>query len=386
MKKIKRIITTIAAASTSLITAASLNVTSVNADNTGYTYIPLMVVLEKQQLALCPEETFHFTVNPSTVTSGTTDNAGNIITTGVTGGALFASGADSISFAPDLEYDVTTTKAESESSTKISLDVNAFSSPGVYRYEVKEVKGTQEGIHYDDTTVYADLYVIYKDGDASNGLTIKNVITSKYVDGTLQKISSYAGKITFTNQSLQSATLDTECVHNFSFTEKVISESGIYDEDKKFNMTVLITRTAEDPDKEYSLVYGDISADPTDAELANLPATTIKAGETKTIEVTKDQTVTVYGLSKSDKYKVTHEGTDNYAIKFHNGNFNAYGSPNDSGTMTMGIENNSFNFTAKKQMVIPTGLFTDSMPFIFLAICAAAFGFVMFRNNHKERY
>lgn len=386
MKKLKKIITTIAAISSSLITAASMALTPVNAENKGLKYIPLKVYLEKQQLAVCPTETFRFTVAPSTVAANTTDSSGNVVKTGVSEGAYFKSGEDSIAMAPLLQYDLTTTLAEAETPTQITLNADAFSSPGVYRYEVKEVKGSQEGIYYDDSTIYVDLYVIYTEGDAANGKTIKNMIAYKKVNGSLQKIGSNSDELSFTNKSLQSATLNTECVHNLSVTERVVSESGIFDEGKEFSITISITRTAEDTNKAYAVVYGEISDDPDQIDVDNLPAKIVYAGTPLDIKLKKDQTLTVYGLSVSDKFEVTHKETENYAIKFHEGSFGSYGSAVSSGIISMDTHNHSYNFTAKKAMIIPTGLFTDSMPFIFLAICALAFGFVMFHHHQKEEY
>ena len=183
-------------------------------DNTS-TQVTLTKTVDSETNVMAPNTLFTFAIANGSATTKTENGKNVVVYAGVTDGAYFADGANTITFAPGDSLTKT---------TNVSIDVTKFTTPGVYRYVVTETAGTYDGITYDNASYYMDVYVI----NGTNGNEIQAVTTIK--NGT----TSAKSDLTFTNiYTTNDLTLKKVVAGNqadmskkFTFTIKVDGAAG----------------------------------------------------------------------------------------------------------------------------------------------------------------
>lgn len=282
---------------------------------------------------LAPKEDFVFSVSPVTVAEGTTAD-GAVVYSGEVGGAFFAEGANTISFAPDGNL---------EQSTQITLNSTVFNKPGIYRYQVTETAGSNDGMSYSTASYYLDLYVV----NGSEGYVIEGAI-ARNADGT--KTEGIVFENTYTTNNL---------------TLKKIVTGNQADLSKKFNFKVTIQG-----------VDGEKYA----VEVNGVVKNSISSGEEATYPLGNNDVVTIYGLSENDKYTIEEEdySSDGYTTTITGADnqekLTATGKTDDGDDAVV--------YTNTKNVSTPTGIVMNIAPYVLMVVVAAVLAIVFLRKRN----
>ena len=324
------------------------------------TSVPVNKTVSAAENTYAPNTTFTFTVKPAGTTT-ITDNDGKSVDVkaGIADGLKADKGAI---FVPDTTADTSKTYTPvAANKASLKTDTSKFTEPGIYHYTVSEVDGRYEGITY-DTTIY-DVYVYVSakldaNKNATNDMYVSGVVSAKSVDGEIAK-----SDLEFNNAY--------NGVHKVTVTKKVQGGFATAGDTFKFNVTVN-GATGE----VYKVAYTTKSVQTT---------THVASGDTIEVELGKDDTVIIYGLSATDSYTITEQGITNgktatgYTVTDTCGD-NADGKVEGVG----GTTDASYTITNTKEAVTPTGIAMTVAPYILMVAVAGIFAVLFLRRRHEE--
>ncbi len=303
----------------------------------------------KEEKHYAPNTTFQFTIEPGTAVAASEDN--DAIYAGPEGGAYFAEGVNSIAFSPKAE-DIG--KSSVEGVTQISLNNDIFKKegPGIYRYVVKEVSGSYEGITYSKDEKNFDVYVI-SDGEVFAYTFTDTASDDGKDDGIF--INDY----TKDNE-------DTTGPHDLTIIKKVTGNQGNKGQDFKFTITVNGTEG-----EAYYIVCGN------DAHM-------LMSGDSYEINLKNGEDAIVYGLTESDKVTVTEDdySTDGYETSYQIGPKESVDS-NEAKDVSI-AEDTNIIFTNHRQVTTPTGVILNIAPYIVMVALAGVLAFVFLRRRNNN--
>ena len=308
--------------------------------STGEADVPSINITKKVETdgnTYAPNYTFNFSVTPgpsedydeNKVTPGKKDDV-NVT------GATFTSGTD--------------VKDEYTATGSLSFDVRKYEKPGVYSYTVKESDVDYEGIDKDASSYTVYVYVANKAN--GEGYYISNVVSTK--DNTKQDI-------TFTNDYGDK----NGKVH--SVTIKKVVEGNQADLTKKFDFT-LDMKGGEDGE-----TYKVVTPSGTQSITTGKSISGIKMGN--------NDTITVYGLTKSDVYKLVENSYASEGYKTYVDDKS--GSETSEATGSVTNKDVTRTFYNIKNADTPTGIIMSYAPYIAM-LAAACILAVVFFNRRRE--
>lgn len=333
----------------SAVMAATLGMNVCAADS--ITSVPVTKTIAAGEKVPVPYTDFRFEVkagSSSTITNddGTTTvvYAGLTDANGAAKGVAFASGADTIDFKG---------AAAMEGSTNLSLDVTAFTTPGVYRYVVSEAAGTYDGMSYDSKTYTLDVYV-----EQGNG---ENTIAAVTLDGSaLGTGDGKAAGAAFTN---------TYTTQTLKVTKDI--EGNQADMTKEFKFDIEINGVAGES---YTLVNGNTIDTLTCGENGKV-STSVYLGESESVEI--------YGLSANDTYTVTEEDTSSDGYKTEITGAQATNGLVASGNGSAAAD---ITYTNTKNVTTPTGIIMTIAPFALMVVLAGVVAVVFLRRRNRAEF
>ena len=330
------------------------------------TEIPVGKVLTTDGMTYQPDTTVTFSVqngDGTTDTTQVTDDKGNLVYAGVTGG-LYTDAMCGATFSPSAQG-ADQIQATYEAAGKLKLDVTAFSRPGVFHYLVSETPGTYDGI-LSDTSVY-DVYV-YVYTDDNETLSIKNVVAKKQTPTGPVKAD-----LTFSNDYGK----DNDGTHDVKITKTIQGNQAVKSQNFHFQVEV----TAKDGASEKYLVkYSkDGITETTD---------TLESGAQKEYVMTNKGYVLIYGLSEGDVVdaKEIEANGDGYTttIEANAAQFGANLTKNAAtGTIQTSVKKDGaiIGYLNEKTGVIPTGVMATAGPSLILVLAATGLGIAFFRKK-----
>ncbi len=305
--------------------------------------------ITKEANVYTPSTSFTFTVEPAT---GTLPEG---ITAGPEGGVTFASGEGTITSTPILT-DGTSNINTTVGTTNLTVHEDAFSkdNPGVYRYVVTETEGDYEGITYDTSEKYFDVFVNNTTGVYA--YTFTNANGTEKADGTFTN--------DYTNNGAGSAT------HDITLEKIVKGNQGDLDADFEFQITIN-GATGE----QYQVVFSD----PTKK------AITLTSGTQATIALGHNDTATIYGLSASDTYTITETAAnqDGYDTEIVVGSGTADKDGTVSGTISA---DTNITVTNTRNASAPTGIAMTYGPYALMVALAGGMAVLFLRRRNREDY
>ena len=332
------------------------------------TSVPINKHLILDADANVPSASFSFQLQAASVTSGTVTNKFPVfagITAGATvgtvtftqnqTGATNGTASDGIANSTDKKY-VT-------GSATVDFSGVEFPEPGVYRYVLTEVSGNTDGITYDNTTYYIDVYVEYAD-DETDDLTIGGIVMTSGTPATVgdtnaTKVTSATFKNNYTTYTLE-------------ITKTVTGNQGSHTDAFPFKITL-----SEVPDGTYTVHYGN-----------NQSATiTVEDGEGEvTINLKHGESAKVEGLPDGAEWEIveTH-GTYTASAKIGS----ADAGDEDASDTTYSVNGTideadaKVDFTNDRTGVIPTGVLMTIAPFVAL-ILVGVLGAVIVLKKKKN--
>lgn len=310
---------------------------STSTEEEGVPSITITKKVETDGNTYAPNYTFNFSVESGPAE----DYDGNKVTPGKDGdvtptGATFTSGKD--------------VKSEYTETGSLSFNATKYSKPGVYSYTVKESDVDYEGIDKDASSYTVYVYVANKAN--GEGYYISNVVSTK--DNTKQDI-------TFTNDYGDK----NGKVH--SVTIKKVVEGNQADLTKKFDFT-LDMKGGEDGE-----TYKVVTPSGTQSITTGKSISGIKMGN--------NDTITVYGLTKSDVYKLVENSYASEGYKTYVDDKS--GSETSEATGSVTNKDVTRTFYNIKNADTPTGIIMSYAPYIAM-LAAACILAVVFFNRRRE--
>lgn len=351
-----------------MVLAMAVSVFAVNASAAavGNTELTIKKNVTTDGDTYAPATSFTFSVAPCTHTEATEGKfETNVVYPGVAGGAYFAQGNGTITFAPDTSD---ATKDVYEGTTIISTNAGVFTRPGIYHYTVTETKGSYEGISYD--TAARDLYV-YVVNDGNGKLKVSNVVLAKKV------IENNEEKTVKSEEWTNDYGKDNDTIHSVKLTKKVTGTQG--DLNKKFNFTVKVKGAVNEAYKVTYKASADEAAVTTYVYSDGSTVAAAKDNMVKTIAIANDGWIQIDGLSVGDKYtiKEVDYSSDGYTTK-DNTVENLTTNVDKLGDNAYVVENN-------KTPGSPTGVIMTIAPYALMVVLAGAFAVVFLtRRNRAE--
>ena len=370
--KNKKIFSRIAAGVMTVAMAITLlpgTMKTVNAAGTGTAEKPVTsasvnVTLYKRAKVYAPNTTFEFTVTNLTKDKAKETNKNEDLVPAFQNAPAEAVTPGSITLTPtEGELDNTSITKE----LTFTLDQSKFTAMGTYRYEVKQTKGTYEGITYDEDTRYLDVTV------ATDGTTfyIESAQLISYKNGTRGKNESFVNTYGVNKPDTENPVPKPDGTVNDLVISKTVT--GNYGErDKKFIFEITIN-----------------GAEGEWYNLEGQPA--IKKGTAARIELKHGETVKIYGLTENDTYTIKELEADDYKTTIEtklNGTNKAGESGNiktATGTIGAGtsLQTQEVAFTNNREGSA-TGFALSYGPYALMVVLAGAVAFVLFRKRRAE--
>lgn len=320
------------------------------------TSVPVNKTVSAAENTYAPNTTFNFTV--STGDTNPSNWYGKEVKQGIAGGLAVVRGA---TFEPNMNAATSTIYTPTDANkASLKTDASVFTEPGIYHYTISEDNEGYEGITY-DTTIY-DVYVYVSakldaDRNATNTMYVSGVVSAKSVDGEIAK-----SDLVFNNEY--------DGVHKVTVIKKVQGGFATAGDTFKFNVTVN-GATGE----VYKVAYTTKSVQTT---------THVASGDTIEVELGKDDTVIIYGLSATDSYTITEQGITNGKTATGYTVTDTCGG-NDGKVEGMGgTADASYTITNTKEAVTPTGIAMTVAPYILMVAVASIFAVLFLRRRHEE--
>ncbi|MGT2934573.1 QVPTGV class sortase B protein-sorting domain-containing protein [Streptococcus castoreus] len=287
---------------------------------------------------ITPKTEFTFSIEPKTGTSGTKD------------GFTVYQGVELPENEKRLKVMYENTDKMLNKVKKVTFDFKkvTFNQPGIYRYTVKENRGSFAGITYDAKTYTVDVYVLQND---------KGVNEPKYIVSNDDKKPDAKTPISFTN-SIKTTSLKIE--------KKVTGTAG--DRNKDFNFSLTL-----EPNDQYSagqkLTLKKTTKD------GNTEDIDVLVGTKKEFTLKDGESVNLSNLPYGISYSVDETSVDGYRqsaqIVETNEDSTAY-----TGTYSLGTKKLSddtadvITVTNNKEGIVPTGVVSTIAPYAALMLVA----------------
>lgn len=283
-----------------------------------------------------PAETFHFTIERTSVTDAAE---------GITAANMPVATIGSVSYAAGEAG--STTKAKD-----ITITLPEYTSVGVYTYTIKETAGSTAGVTYYGNDILLKVTVIEQNGK----VRVAAVHTETPVDtGNAQGKKSD----TFSN---------TYSAGKLSVKKTVTGNLG--DQSKDFKVTVTFA-APEGKTVNEAISYIDGGSEKT------IPTTAWEDGvATAEIELKHDETVTFTNIPYGVTYTVVE---DNYTTE----GYNAADYSFDDANKTIDSAQDTVTITNEKNGMIDTGIYMDSLPYVLALALIFGFGAVLFIRRRR---
>ena len=278
-----------------------------------------------------------------------------------------------------------------------TLDFSAcrFTEPGIYRYIVTE-SGTNQAVTNDaDATRVVDVYVNDASGEGENKLEIAGYVLHSNADDapdvSLGENHGSAGSYVATKSQGFTNSYDTSDI----LIEKKVSGNQA-SRDKYFEFTVKITDAVPGTVYDVDLSYADATTKTNAATITanegkTNPATlTVGADGTVTQKfyLAHRQSITIQGVAKDSKYKVTENAED-----YKSTSFDAIGADADNRVSEGSADATSGTVASKdiytgylntRDGVIPTGVIMTVAPFAAVTLLGGAGAVTMVMKKKKS--
>lgn len=309
--------------------------------------VTLTKKITKRAEVYSPAATFTFTITPGTAVAATATT--DEIKAGPAGGVTFGGNATSTTI------ESTPVLSDGQSTTVITvgsknLQVNEASfkyangkwKPGIYRYNIAESVGNYEGITYDATTRYFDVYV-----------TTSGIVSKSFV-----KVSDTKAK----DDGVITNDYDKDHknkINDLTIKKELAGDMADDSDEFEFNVTI----NGADNEK-YNVIYSD-----------GRTAGTITSKTPATIKLKGGQSARITGLSHNDSYTVQEA---DYTSKGYKVSYDNHKSGKISVDTTTTVTNT-------KNATSPTGIVLNYGPYILMIALAGSMAvFFLRKKNRKE--
>ena len=347
----------------SLTSLSSLAATSYTAIGGSTTFTKNLVVDEDANI---PDVTFTFTVSAGTPVAASTSNLEILASaTNATVGTAVFSSADTAGATAGLPTDAdplnpTAGKKYASKTVTVTFPSGSFTKPGCYRYVIAEVDGNVDGITYDTSSRYLDVFVVADNNDvlSIDSCTLRTSATNIALSGAYASDPGVKSE-GYTNSVAQ---------YDFTFTKAITGNQG--DKNKRFTFTLEISNAIPGT---YVVDATDVTGNPASITVDN------NGDYTGTFALTNGSSLTVVGLNEDAVVDVS-EAEEDYSPSYSiNGAAAVDG--NDAGDITLD-DDYTVDFTNERDGIIPTGVIMAVAPYV-IGLCL--FGAILLFAISKKR-
>lgn len=321
----------------------------------------LTKVITKEANVYTPNTTFTFKIVPGTYVPGSEGK--DTVYAGVSGGVYFVNQQNvnigdtaEITSSPTLKDSISQSETEVTIGTaRLQYDLSKFTKPGIYRYEVSETRENYEGVAYDTSVKYFDVYVV---SDDVGNLSVDYAALTDKEDTSVKDDGVFTNDYSSTHDTLKDLEIKKEVTGNqgdkvnqaFRFTIKVEGATG-----ECYNVKL--------PDGTFEQMI---------------------SGTEKTISLKNGQVAKIYGLSASDVCTVTE---DDYSEDGYETTIDGTKIRQTSGTISTIKGTKAQNGDVKvtvvnaKDVTTPTGIAMMVAPYVILVAAALVAGLLFFRRR-----
>ncbi len=322
--------------------------------------------ITKESNVYAPSTTFKFTVAPGTAVPASKNQ--EAIYAGPANGVTMDNGIIESTPNTDVTNGDIGKTVVTAGTTKLKVNESVFTTganakPGIFRYVVSEVAADSNGNEYEGITYtteqkYFDVYVT---SDEEGNL---EVLSYAFVDKNNPKNKSDG---TFTNNYSK----DHDKLKNLTVKKEVTGNQG--NRKKDFKFTLKVDGAAGE---KYYVTFSD----------KRTPITLV-SGTAQTITLKDNETATITGLSKTDKYTVTEAS---YVEDGYTTTIDGVETTTATGTIkkvegeTEKLVDKNITVVNNKTTVSPTGIFLHVAPYIALIGAAIASSLLFFRRKRVK--
>ena len=286
----------------------------------------------------------------------------------------------SVTFAA---LDTNAPSATYEKKSKLTIDENTFTEPGIYVFGVKEKTNDYEGVKCDGTQYYLLVSVINKE-NAEGTYEVKNAVLAAADGGKITEIKNHYGDETNNNDV------------NDLILKKTLSGAAVNHSDSfTFEVTVSQTKTTGATKEDDTVVpelysYEKLNAN---GQVAEDAGGFLTAGQKANIVLAENESIHIYGLSKGDEVKIVEQaasGSDKgYKATYTTSGVQGAGATDaeltESGASVKADQDDaSVTVTNTKQEITVTGVVMNIAPYAAMILGAGAFAGVFLGRKKSE--
>ena len=326
---------------------------------------------------MTPDATFTFNVDPDDPTEGQTIGGVEVTRGKVNGVAMDENGG--ADFNPGTTAPAGTESRVETGKASFTVNLDAFDTPGIYKYTVSEITTPNyEGVTYTQET--KDLYVFieyvtdedgdYVDSDKDGNTDLKVAYTMLV---KADQDASTQGNKDDKFENDYGVTTDT--LHDLTVTKNITGNAANLSDTFTFKITVT---DADVSTEKYVAIFGDDTV-------------VMTSGTEQSFTLGNDDSVTIYGLSAGDTYKIVEDygAHKNYTTSATvNGSAVTLTGNDDKTTYEdndgIGNADVAVVYTNDKSYSTPTGIVMNVAPYALLVVVAVAGCFVFLRKRNED--
>ena len=293
----------------------------------------------------------------SRTVTGTTNKVNNTFTYTVTADSNNPTGTSNIPTTATVAFSNVTPQSGTATATgTLDFAGATFTKNGDYTYTITETGSTTPGLYPIDSTNTYTAKVSLRNASATNFNS--KTITMFFYKGAASDASKLdPSKLDFTSAAI---------VKTISISKTV--EGTMADPDEYFAVSITVNGNTGES---YSITGTHKSGDPT----------SITSGTATTVNLKHGDSITINGVPEGKTYSFIETGGANYQTFINGSTTNS----KESGSKTVGSSNSNTIKNVWNQAAI-TGIVTKSLPYILLAVVAAAVTvFAMARRMTNRR-
>ena len=286
----------------------------------------------------------------------------------------------SVTFAAS---DTSTPSATYEKKSKLTIDANTFTEPGIYVFGVKEKNNTYEGVKCDQTEYYLLVSVINKE-NAVGTYEVNTVGLAKADGNKVSTIENHYGDDE-NNEDVNDLVL-----------KKTLSGAAVNHSDSfTFEVTVSQTNTEGATMESDAVVpelysYEKLNAN---GQVVENAGGVLTAGRKTDIVLAENESIHIYGLSKGDEVKIVEQaasGSDKgYTATYTTNGVQGTGATDaelaeDGASVKADRDDASVTVTNTKNEIAVTGVVMNIAPYAAMILGAGAFAGVFLGRKKSE--
>ncbi|MBE6877271.1 MAG: hypothetical protein E7496_11240 [Ruminococcus sp.] len=287
-----------------------------------------------------------------------------------------------------------------EKQVTVTLNPEAFSQPGVYRYYITQSANTPEqteiGLVPDaDTEKALDVYAVWKNkSDHTEGIIINYAVLSDDAESVSVSDTAYTHSVKtdgFINQYGTEDTNEDGKGDNYTFTLTKQVAGNMADTSQEFNFELTLSYlNASDTDDANTTLDGmrfDMTGDASGTAVVGGSALSFTLADGESVSLTLPKSITVNAketYTNAEGYQITSSVTDMDAVETAPEITSAVTSDTNGTGGRMQTKDGSICYTNTLDAISPTGILLETAPYTVMFSTAVCFLLFSIKNKKQN--